>query len=203
MIYIHKNNQQYCQDIVAYKCQVGQGNVLPFAWSNNPSYKSCARECDLNKDCTAFDFTLTCCAAAPEDYACRLFDEGNVPPRDFGGIDNRQYCAVINDNKKLCTQYNALSRTRSGPISNNNQYKFVSNKGYLQSRVKLYHQNYTFSYNPYFKKNTLNNLKFPPSTYSLYLSNKLIYYEDDIVSKSCFTSDCSCIVPISFKPKNF
>ena len=122
------------------------------------------------------------------------------------------------NNNLSCSQSSALSRARPGPIIQKNNWNFLSNKSYLQARVKLYYQNNTFAYNPYttnlpvnlqdkvFRDNTLNKPQiFPSSTISLYLSHQLVYFFPKPINAfglSCWETDCSCAVAISYKPSN-
>lgn len=110
-------------------------------------------------------------------------------------------------NQKLIT-------ARPGSLYQTSSFVFDSNKGYLQARGRLSYQVSTFSYNPSFTRQPVNlknnqfrnNITippntFPPSTISLYRNNKLVYYSNE-GEKLCYTTDCSCAVAVSFKPRN-
>jgi len=144
---------------------------------------------------------------------------------------NNKSCLTLNNNSNTkfnltCPQSQALNKSRVGYSflqGNVTPWNFQSANGYLQARVKLYDQNYTFSYNPYMstlpinltdnklRKRILTTPNFPPSTISLYILKKLINYvgnnRDTLVSSteipsSCWVSDCKCAVPVSYKPSN-
>ena len=89
--YVYNSVNQKITDLKKlYNCQVGQGNNKVIAQSNSVTYESCAKECDQNKNCKAFDFTTKNLST---NNSCRLYD-GKVPPRESGGSDNRQYCSL-------------------------------------------------------------------------------------------------------------
>lgn len=101
-----------------------------------------------------------------------------------------------------CVQ--SLKNTRPGVNIKFNKYSFTSSKMYLQSRAKLHEQQATIQYNRYSNLPVLGwqgaiiappnpSRPLPPSSVSLYLKD----------SSGCFIStDCSCVVPVSFKPRN-
>ena len=126
-------------------------------------------------------------------------------------------CLQLNKNTgniNSCIQTKNLITARPGSLYQTSSFVFDSNKGYLQARGRLSYQVSTFSYNPNFttqpvnlKNNQFrNNITippntFPPSTISLYRNNKLVYYSNE-GEKLCYTTDCSCAVAVSFKPRN-
>ena len=99
---------------------------------------------------------------------------------------------------------NSLYKSRPGLNVKFNKYSFSSSKMYLQSRAKLHEQQATIQFNNYSKLPVLGwqgavipppnpARPLPPSSVSLYLKD----------SSGCFiNTDCSCVVPVSFKPKN-
>ena len=93
----------------------------------------------------------------------------------------------------------SLHNTRPGYNVKFNKYSFSSSKMYLQARARLHHQQATIQFNKYSNLPVLGwqgvRMKpalLPPSSVSLYLTD----------SSGCFTQDCSCAVPVSFKPRN-
>tara|TARA_A100001011_G_C14299531_1_gene840085 strand:+ start:54 stop:1532 length:1479 start_codon:yes stop_codon:yes gene_type:complete len=137
-------------------------------------------------------------------------------------LDNCKKLSKINEKynmeNKGCIQSSALLKARPGPVIQLTPWNFQSNQSYLQARVKLYYQNNTFAYNPYmanlpvnlqnkiFRDNTLYKPEtLPPSTVSLYLSHKLVYFyppPNTGFGLNCWQTDCSCAVAVSYKPSN-
>ena len=96
----------------------------------------------------------------------------------------------------------SLARARPGKNIAANSYSFQSARGYLQARVKLYYQRSLVQFDlssnlPVQGWQQVRNYPFadgyPLNTVSLYLR----------YVKNCFDSvDCSCAVPVAFKPSN-
>ena len=101
---------------------------------------------------------------------------------------------------KICLD--ALVRSRPGLNVQFNKHTFSSGKAYLQSRVKLHNQQSIIQFDKTSSLPVLgwqSSINYPLQygqsliTVSLYLRNK----------KDCFTAtDCSCVVPVTFKPRN-
>lgn len=137
-------------------------------------------------------------------------------------LDSCKQLSLINEKFKIpnisCAQSSFLLKARPGPVIQVTPWNFQSNKAYLQARVKLHYQNNTFSYNPYTTNLPVNlqdkilrdNILYkpqtlPPSTISLYLSHKLVYFyppPNKGFGLSCWQTDCSCAVAVSYKPSN-
>ena len=100
----------------------------------------------------------------------------------------------------------ALRNARPGYRYETSQYYFHNSMGYLQSRVKLAYQAYTFYFN--FPNNNF------PNTYSLYNTNQPIKIGNPDLSFNLTCYDCNknktnpnlknlrCKIPITYKPKN-
>ena len=133
--------------------------------------------------------------------ATQLFNAGDLNttsciPLYFPTIAIINNCD-ISRNEIICKR--ALAAARPGYAVKFNNYSFSSGKMYLQSRVKLYSQQSTIQFNnksslPVLGWNgILDPSRLPPSSVSLYLRD----------SNDCFTNfDCSCAVPVTFKPRN-
>ena len=96
--------------------------------------------------------------------------------------------------------FNSITHARPGHKVTFNKYSFSSSKMYLQSRARLHYQQSTIQFNPIAKLPVLGwqgvripPARLPPSSVSLYLRD----------SSGCFAvRDCSCAVPVAFKPRN-
>lgn len=89
--YVYNSVNQKLTDLKKlYNCQVGQGkSASSYSETSSNSYESCAKDCDQNKDCKAFDYTINSSKAA-----CRLYNNTDSPRLGIGGGDNRQYCSL-------------------------------------------------------------------------------------------------------------
>ena len=98
----------------------------------------------------------------------------------------------------------SLDHSRPGLNVKFNKYSFSSSKMYLQSRARLHHQQATIQFNSHSNLPVLGwqgaiipppnpGRPLPPSSVSLFLKD----------SSGCFiNTDCSCVVPVAFKPRN-
>lgn len=94
--YVYNSVNQKLDDLKKlYKCQVGMGKAASsYHYTTSNSYESCAKDCDQNKECKAFDYTINSSSKA----ACRLYNNTDSPRLGIGGSDNRQYCSQIKQN---------------------------------------------------------------------------------------------------------
>ena len=132
--------------------------------------------------------------------------------------------------RSQCSQRSALIRARPGSYNDRGPFQFQSNKGYLQSRSRLFYQVSTISYTPNIYNNNLNNTSvtserleeilydpkvFPPSTFSLYRNNKPVVDTYSISKmQTCYNTDisinaysnptqkCLCKQTVIYKPSN-
>lgn len=90
--YVYNSVNQKLTDLKKlYNCQVGMGKAASsYHETNSNSYESCSKDCDQNKDCKAFDYTINSSSKA----ACRLYNNTDSPRLGIGGGDNRQYCSL-------------------------------------------------------------------------------------------------------------
>ena len=110
----------------------------------------------------------------------------------------------------------ALGRIRKPSNTTYNPYVYSTTKGYLQSRVKLHRLqssitfNVTTTHQPVNLTSMRNEIltpppTLPPSTISLYListTRVMDQYGTNPKQLSCYTTDCSCAVAVSYKPRN-
>ena len=124
-------------------------------------------------------------------------------------------CLFFNKDSPLtrsqCSQRSALIRARPGSYNDRGPFQFQSNKGYLQSRSRLFYQ-VSIIYTPNIYNNTcyvserLENIiwskSFPPSTFSLYRNNKPLVDTYSISKmQTCYDTDIS-INAIAIQHKN-